>query len=754
MNQSSFGNKLLLKILITVILIFGLTIFFVSKYSYDTAQEDAQLYLSELSSKYSLTVKSEIDSSIIIVRMLGSKFQELINHNATFDKRVLVEYTKTILKDNPFLLGVWWTLNDDVLFSPRKEGEPDVWYTKKGRFAPYIAESKGNITIQPGEDYNEKNPWIKGPKETGKQFITDPYFFKIDGKDVLMSTISIPLYNKNKEYIGAVGVEIDLSTFISLINKSKIYENGYFYLIDGKENMVGHPNKDLIGKKILDVTSDKKNHRIMLDKIKNNEHYTFYKKSRRDGKESFYYSTPVKLIGTKENWALTVNAPKEEYLSNALFLRTFAIIASILGIVLIALVIYFSLKTLKINLNQISSGLEGFFKYLNKETADTKQIEINSNDEFGTMARSINENVEDIKKSIEKDNALIEDVKTIVNTVSNGELDKRILASTTTDSLNELKDLLNSMLETLESTMGKDLNKMRAILSSYTKRDFTAHLDNKTSGIIGEEIIAMNKMITQMLQDNQSDGLNIQRSASELTKNMETLNSNATSQAASLEETAASIDEITSNIEQTNQKAQEMLKISNETKDSASEGKDLATETVNAMEEINETVININEAISVIDQIAFQTNILSLNAAVEAATAGEAGKGFAVVAQEVRNLAARSAEAAKEIKDLVENATQRANNGKTISSKMIEGFNLLENKIMDTSNLITDVTNAAKEQSIGMNQISDAVGQLDQFTQENATVAEKTNTIAQQTNSIAIEVVENVSKNNFDGKNI
>jgi methyl-accepting chemotaxis protein len=259
----------------------------------------------------------------------------------------------------------------------------------------------------------------------------------------------------------------------------------------------------------------------------------------------------------------------------------------------------------------------------------------------------------------------------------------------------------------------------------------------------------MNDMITEMLRTSHNDGMQLQNDANELTSNVNTLSNNATSQAASLEETAASIDEITSNIDSTSQKAQEMLIISNETRSSATEGKNLATNTVNAMEDINITVMNINEAISVIDQIAFQTNILSLNAAVEAATAGEAGKGFAVVAQEVRNLAARSAEAAKEIKDLVENATTKADNGKNISNKMIEGFNELELKIHDTSNLISDVANAAKEQSIGMNQIADAVGQLDKFTQENAAIAEVTNTIAIKTNNIAQNVVKKVSENKF-----
>ncbi|RXJ93678.1 chemotaxis protein, partial [Arcobacter sp. CECT 8989] len=127
-----------------------------------------------------------------------------------------------------------------------------------------------------------------------------------------------------------------------------------------------------------------------------------------------------------------------------------------------------------------------------------------------------------------------------------------------------------------------------------------------------------------------------------------------------------------------------------------------------------------NDAISVIDQIAFQTNILSLNAAVEAATAGEAGKGFAVVAGEVRNLASRSAEAAKEIKSLVENATQKSGDGKQIAGNMIEGYTHLNENIQNTHGLIKNVAESSKEQKTGIEQISIAVNQLDQQTQKNA----------------------------------
>ena len=195
-----------------------------------------------------------------------------------------------------------------------------------------------------------------------------------------------------------------------------------------------------------------------------------------------------------------------------------------------------------------------------------------------------------------------------------------------------------------------------------------------------------------------------------------------------------------------------MAEYTKELSKSIQTGQDLATETTSAMEEINEQTQLIAEAITVIDQIAFQTNILSLNAAVEAATAGEAGKGFAVVAQEVRNLASRSAEAAKEIKDIVENATSKANNGKEISAKMIEGYQGIYDKVQQTNAIISDVTIASKEQTTGIAQINDAVAQLDKATQENANVASNTSQIANETSKMAISIVEEANKSDFVGK--
>ena len=212
---------------------------------------------------------------------------------------------------------------------------------------------------------------------------------------------------------------------------------------------------------------------------------------------------------------------------------------------------------------------------------------------------------------------------------------------------------------------------------------------------------------------------------------------------------------------------QDMQKESKETALGSTQGltltKEVVIDTDNLYKEIaseNEVVESlvskskdIAQVINIIQEIAFQTNILSLNAAVEAATAGEAGKGFAVVAQEVRNLATRSAEAAREIKAIVENATKKADLGKKISEDMISGYKTLNEDIIKTIDLIKGVESSSKEQLAGIEQINHAINSLDQQTQQNAQIASQTYSVAMQTDTIAKLIVSNANSKEFIGKN-
>jgi methyl-accepting chemotaxis protein len=245
------------------------------------------------------------------------------------------------------------------------------------------------------------------------------------------------------------------------------------------------------------------------------------------------------------------------------------------------------------------------------------------------------------------------------------------------------------------------------------------------------------------------NGQILETNATNMTQSVSNVAYRANKQASSLQETAVAVEKITKITRDNTQNAITMAQLGNIVKDSVSKGQNLATKTAQAMDNINTQVSNINEAISIIDQIAFQTNILSLNAAVEAATAGEAGKGFAVVAQEVRNLANRSSDAAKQIQDLVINATTTANEGKSISDEMMQGYVELNGHIAQTITIIENVSSASKEQMRGIEQINSTISTLEKVTQSNASEADNVSHIANQTMDIAKKLVEDARGKKF-----
>ncbi|BAK70455.1 HAMP domain-containing methyl-accepting chemotaxis protein [Aliarcobacter butzleri] len=440
--------------------------------------------------------------------------------------------------------------------------------------------------------------------------------------------------------------------------------------------------------------------------------------------------------------------------ADEIYLNSKILLITIISIVILfsVLIAFFITNSIVISLKNLQDGLFSFFGYLNRESTKVELINLDSKDEFGEMAKVVNQNIERTQKGIEEDRKLIDETIAVLGEFEQGDLCQRLNISVSNPALMQLKEVLNKMASNLENNIDGVLK----VLEQYSNYNYLNKIDQK--GLkehllkLSNGVNTLGDSITQMLVENKTNGLTLDKSSNVLLSNVDKLNLSSNEAAASLEETAAALEEVTSNVRNNTQNIAQMAKLSSEVTASASQGEKLANETTVAMDEINNQVNLINEAIGVIDNIAFQTNILSLNAAVEAATAGEAGKGFAVVAGEVRNLASRSAEAAREIKTIVENATSKANQGKSIATNMIEGYKELNQNISQTISLISDIQNASKEQLLGIEQINDAVTQLDRQTQQNAMIASQTHDVALITDEISKLIVSDADSKEFVGK--
>ena len=401
----------------------------------------------------------------------------------------------------------------------------------------------------------------------------------------------------------------------------------------------------------------------------------------------------------------------------------------------------------------LSKQLVEFFKNMDKKDAS---LEINTSmaSEYTEIKQIVDQREKQQRIKEKEELEFIKEAKEILQYVKSGSYNNIISSKTSNESLEEFKAVVNDMI--VESKQNFEV--INNILTQYKNYDYRNDLvlENISSdgefNILVSSVNNLKEAITQMLLENKKNGVTLQNSSERLLDNVYKLNSSSNEATSSLKDTTVVLEQITSNVDKTSQKTIEMSQLANAVITSAKDGQNLANKTTVSMDEINEKVSLINEAISVIDQIAFQTNILSLNAAVEAATAGEAGKGFAVVAQEVRNLANRSAEAAKEIKDLVEDANTKANEGKTIANDMIEGYSNLNEDIDKTIHLINEVATNSKEQQDGIVQINSAVDILENQIKANSEVSNQSNTIAMNTSDIANTIVDNANKKEFEGK--
>lgn len=371
-----------------------------------------------------------------------------------------------------------------------------------------------------------------------------------------------------------------------------------------------------------------------------------------------------------------------------------------------------------VNVNeQVVNDASGIFKALSRGNLNVS-IESDYKGSFKDLKEDANSTIKQLSQVIEKD------IKRLVDSSLAGNLSSRINLTDKEGFFKTMSHSINELINVNENI----INDTASLLNSTAKGDLTISIDGNYQGLFAQlkndanvTVTKLSKIIGEIRQSSSS----IDTAASEMATGNADLSQRTENQASSLEKTPASVEEISATIKQSADSSVEASKLVKITQIAANEGGAIVKKTIDAMEDINTASNKIEGILSVIDDIAFQTNLLALNAAIEAARAGENGRSFAVVAGEVRNLAQRSATAAKEIKSLIFDSQSKVENGIQMVNESGKTLNKIVESVETVYEVIDNITSSSKEQALAMDAINSSVMQMDAMTQKNAAMVEQ-----------------------------
>ncbi|MGJ0319869.1 methyl-accepting chemotaxis protein [Aliarcobacter cryaerophilus] len=556
-----------------------------------------------------------------------------------------------------------------------------------------------------------------------------------------LESVGLSVFNLSSFYAKNNPKGYENKEFKDAIKEIKIGKSGYIYFVDESGKIIIHPTIE--GKNLASLDFIQK---IISSNDKSGivEYYTDV--TNQD--KIIYY----KYIPEWKMWVVP-GINKEDYVKD-IYVEFFykIVLLGILIIILQLIIFYLITRGITKQIKDFSSHFREFLSFITYKQNRIEKKKLEGNCEFSVMTKDINSAIDEFDDKFKHDMRVIGESVLTFDKLKKGIFKCRVNSNSSNPMINTLKNTINDALDDLENYM----REIEKTLISYTSNDYKDRIviNDKIANPsrllkVIQSVNSLGDTLATQAKNSLENGSSLETNSKTLKNSIENLTSKITKQIESLEETTLAVEKISEITNNNSKNTTSMSKLAEIVKQAVEDGYNLSNKTTKSMDDINEKVIAINEAITIIDQIAFQTNILSLNAAVEAATAGEAGKGFAVVAGEVRNLANKSAEAANEIKKLVEIANQKAHEGKDISNEMQNGYKNLHTHITETLQIIQNVSDAANEQMVGINQVSQTIVSLDQISKDNQKETNLINDISNVVSSMAIEVLEDAKNKKF-----
>ncbi|WEX88321.1 methyl-accepting chemotaxis protein [Sinorhizobium garamanticum] len=616
------------------------------------------------------------------------------------DRVGAINLLKANLEQHSFAFGSWFA-EEPKAYDGRQEdvvNNKELGGNEEGVFTPYWSKDRNGEAQFSTFKADYAAEWYSLAAKSGKGAITQPYL--AEGTDVptTMSSIAYPVMSDGK-LIGVSGVDISLASLADDLAKLKPFGTGRVYLLSQSGKWLVSPIPDLLTKDYDGEGAD-----IVKDAL-SSATSGMIKNLTYDGNEPFDRVVyPFKLPNVNANWVVLVDVPHTA-INAPVRDQTYMMILGglvVLGAVLAGL--YFAVRGF---VQKPLAGLVSDVQTLSNGDYTRPIAGQDRSDETGSVAKALEgfrHQLADTKRlegeaRHQREQAELQRSRSETERAESGALQRDIVAR-----------LGNGLSHLASGDLAFRITDEFPGEYAQLKRDFNATMES-----LEETIRTVNHSV-----------VNIGSGTSEISNAANDLSHRTEQQAASLEETAAALDQLTSQVNASAENAKVAAKSVEVASSDAGRSGEVVQKAIAAMRGIEQSSHEVSRIIGVIDEIAFQTNLLALNAGVEAARAGDAGKGFAVVAQEVRELAQRSANAAKEIKTLINTSAGQVREGVDLVGKAGSALEKIAEQVVQINSLIRQISSSASEQAVGLKEINSAVNQMDQVTQQNAAMVEET----------------------------